>query len=233
MARRELSTLALLVLAATSCGGGATPAESPKPAPSASTAPAEKPAAKPEAAEKTADAGAPAADKESKPQSNLDRPAKDIVLAEDTAFQSNFSASEAGIKADDACREKSEGDPKANADCLRDARAKFPVRIQRFVQKNGIWYWVIMEERGKQYVTLHRTPVEFAEGGPNTVTMRTIGKDEGLAPWGAKTPHEVTITVPNSFSIEIDDPQLGKVNYTAKIGMFPKETPQPDAPKRR
>jgi len=95
-----------------------------------------------------------------------------------------------------------------------------PTFVQRFVQKRKVWYWITYERRGKQLITLHKIPFEFGEDTGNTVTIKPTGKDKGMAPL-SPVPRKVVVTIPNSYSIEMDDPKYGKLRYSAKIGLTP------------
>jgi hypothetical protein len=210
MARRKVSALPLFIAGMVlGCGGGAAPpAEAPDEAqPPAAEA---KPAPPPEEAKAEENTNA----------FQLDRPPRDIVTAEDTSFELNYTASEVGERDEKRCEEESEGDPKANGECKREARKKVPTLIQRFVEKNKVWYWLTYERRGKQLITLHKITFQFGEDTANTVTIKPIGKDKGLAPF-SPVPRKVVITIPNSYSIEMDDAKFGKLRYSAKIGLTP------------
>ena len=230
MARRKVSALPLFIAGMVlGCGGGAAPpAEAPDEAqPPAAEA---KPAPPPETAKAADDAGDASKSDDAKAEKSdqeestnafqLDRPPREIVTAEDTSFELNYTASEVGERDERRCQEESGGDPKANADCKREARKKVPTLIQRFVEKNKVWYWLTYERRGKQLITLHKMTFEFGEDTANTVTIKPIGKDQGLAPL-SPVPRKVVITIPNSYSIEMDDPKFGKLRYSAKIGLTP------------
>jgi len=230
MARRKVSVLPLFIAGMVlGCGGGAAP---PADAPDEAQPPAAqaKPAPPPEKAKAADDAGdasksddgkaKKSAEEENTNAFQLDRPPRDIVTAEDTSFELNYSASEVGERDEKRCEQESGGDPKANGECKRAARNKVPTLIQRFVEKNKVWYWLTYERRGKQLITLHKITFEFGEDTANTVTIKPIGKDQGLAPL-SPVPRKVVITIPNSYSIEMDDAQLGKLRYSAKIGLTP------------
>ncbi len=230
MARRKVSALSLFIAGLVlGCGGGATPpAEAPDEA-QPPAAPA-KPAPPPETAkadDETAEATKSDDGKTEKSEEGadtnafqLDRPPREIVTAEDTSFELNYTASEVGERDEKRCEEESGGDPKANADCKREARNKVPTLIQRFVEKNKVWYWLTYERRGNQLITLHRITFQFGEDAANTVTIKPMGKDQGLAPL-SPVPRKVVITVPNSYSIQMDDPKFGKLSFSAKIGLTP------------
>ena len=75
------------------------------------------------------------------------------------------------------------------------------------------------DKRGDQLVTMHKIPFEFGEVTEQTVALRPTGKDKGLAPLG-RLPRQFVITVPNEYSIEVNDPVHGKLVYEAKIGIL-------------
>jgi hypothetical protein len=235
--------LSALLGAALGCAGGAAPAaQAPEPvatqaapataqpAPAAvQPAPAEQPGPAGQAA-----AAAPSPGKDPKAQAQqdanaasdkeqvfkLDRPPRELITAEDTAFEVNFTSSEIGERTEQQCRAQAGEDMQALTQCKREARDKFPVTIQRFVEKQGTWWWITYERRGKQLVPLHRIPIDFGEETANSVTILPKGKDQGLTPL-SPLPRKVVINVPNSYSIQIQDPQHGMLSYGAKIGLVP------------
>jgi hypothetical protein len=150
----------------------------------------------------------------------LDRPPREIITTEDTTFEFSFTSSEIGEQTEQRCRSEAGDDMQAYAQCKRDAQEKVPVRIQRFAEKRGTWWWITYERRGKQLITLHRIPIDFGEEAPNSVTIVPKGKDQGLAPL-SPLPRKVVVNVPNSYSIQMEDPEYGLLSYSAKIGLIP------------
>jgi hypothetical protein len=149
----------------------------------------------------------------------LVRTPKDIVTAGDTAFVLSFGTSEAGEQADIRCRDKVGDDRSAHQACVEKLRRKVTAKILTFVNKKEQWWWVTYDKRGDQLVTMHKIPFEFGEVTEQTVALRPTGKDKGLAPL-ARLPRRFVITVPNEYSIEVNDPVHGKLVYEAKIGIL-------------
>jgi hypothetical protein len=110
-------------------------------------------------------------------------------------------------------------DRSAHQACVEKLRRKVTAKILRFVNKNEQWWWVTYDKRGDQLVTMHKIPFEFGEVTEQTVALRPTGKDKGLAPL-ARLPRQFVITVPNEYSIEVNDPVHGKLVYEAKIGIL-------------
>ncbi len=216
------------------CGGG-KPAESPEApketAPAAEAKPAEEApksegsAAKPE--EKKAEEKKPeepAAD--SGPTAT--RTPKDILTAPDVVFMLSFNDSDLKKVAEEKCDAQAKGDAKKNAECMSAARKKLDHDGFRFkIDKGGKWYWFTIKRNGNVLVNLHKVPIEFGTETKNTITIKTVGKDEGQAP--GKPPAEVTFTVPNDYQIELKDPKQGKLVYEAKIGIVGGEEPSKPA----
>jgi hypothetical protein len=216
------------------CAGGETPtAQAPEPA-AVQPAPANQPSPVDQAG-----TAAPSPGKDSKAAAQtdanaasdqdkgvadqafkLDRPPRDLITAEDTAFELNYTSSEISQRTEQQCQAQAGDDMQALSECKRDARDKFPVTVQRFVEKQGTWWWITYERRGKQLVPLHRIPIDFGEETANSVTILPKGKDQGLSPL-SPLPRKVLINVPNSYSIQIEDPQYGTLSYSAKIGLIP------------
>jgi outer membrane murein-binding lipoprotein Lpp len=226
MARERLTISAVALSCLWIAGCGADPSRQPEN--QASVDRSARPASKPKAEKK------PAAEKPAEPQPaeteeqpnndpfRLERTPKDIVTAGDTAFVFNFKASEVGSKAEAKCDEQAAGDMKKRAECLSTRQKKFGTKILRFVNKGKgekeDWWWVTYDRRGSQLVTLHKLKFEFGPETKSTIAILPRGKDKGLAPMG-HVPRKVEITVPNEYSIELNDPVHGRLVYEAKIGI--------------
>ncbi len=213
------------------CGGGkpAESAESPAESPSP---PAEKPAAeapKSEAADTKADEKKP---DETKPAEKADsgptatRTPKDILTAPDVVFMLSFNDSDMKKGAEEKCEAQAKGDAKKNADCMAAARKKLDHDGFQFkIDKGGKWYWFTIKRNGNVLVNLHKVPIEFGTETKNSITIKTVGKDEGTKP--GKLPSEVTFTVPNDYQIVVKDPKDGNMVYEAKIGIVAPEGSEP------
>jgi len=218
---------ASLAIGALACSGGGeatSPAQSPTgaapaAAPKASTATSAIPTSEPAPQASATVSSTPTAPPSTTETSSLTHSVKDIVTAPTIAFQFNFNSSEINGVAEGRCNKESNGDPKANADCMQAARTKQGVHVHRFAQKKGTWFWSTYERRDSQMLLLHKFAFEFGEETKNTLEIKPIGKDLGLAPMPA--PRSVIIKCPNDFSIELTDPKLGRMVFDGKLGLIP------------
>lgn len=217
-------------IGALACSGGGeatSPAQSPTAAaptaaPKASAVASASPASAPtsQASATASSTPQPPSSPSDSETSSLSKSVKEIVTAPTVAYQFNFSSSDINGVTEERCNKESKGDPQANADCMRAARDKQGVHIHRFAEKNGAWFWSTYERRGSsQVVLLHKFAFEFGEETKNTLEIKPIGKDQGLAPIPA--PRSLVIKCPNDFSIELTDPKLGKMVFDAKLGLIP------------
>jgi hypothetical protein len=210
------------------CGGTGGPAA---PAPASGISEPSRPAVRPEpvsapsaAASASANPAAPAS-AQAAPSPPSDEPSPyvsqphDIVCGENTSYAFNFRASDVGVRAEKKCRASTDDNPQAYSQCMDTARDKVGVTVLRCLKKDKTWWWVTYERRGKDLVTLHRFPVQFAEETQNSLALRPTDKDTGLAPF-ARVPQKIVIRLPNEYSIELDDATHGKLVYDAKIGMI-------------
>ena len=218
---------ASLAIGALACSGGGeatSPAQSPTgaaptPAPKASTATSARPTSEPAPQASATASTTPKSPTSDNETSRLTLSVKDAVTAPTVAFQFNFNNSEINNVAEDRCNKESNGDPKANADCMQAARKKQGVHVHRFVEKNGTWFWSTYQRRGNQMVLLHKFAFEFGEETKNTLEIKPIGKDLGLAVM--PTPRSLLIKCPDDFSIELTDPKLGRMRFDGKMGLIP------------
>ena len=211
--------LPLLLLVA--CGGSAPPTETPKPADSEAEATPAKEAPKPKAEDSEADADKTDTKKpESKPADNGPKPtrsAQDIITAPDVVFMLAFNESDIKKTAESKCTASSGNDPKKMNACMAKARKGVDIDGYRFKEKDGKWWWLTLRTQGKTVHTLHKFEIEFGPEKEGGITIKPKGKDLGSAP--GRTPSSVTISVPNDYQIELNDPKLGKLVYEAKIGI--------------
>ena len=215
--------LALLLLAA-GCGStqpqpvAAPPAAPPPPAPpppptpvaSATPAPAPEPTAAP----------APVAET---PPSRSQKPI-DMLTARDAAFLLDYANSDVKQRAKDQCDRESKGDPDKLGACLEKARDAFQADVIRFKRdQDNKKDWekkvqlLIYKRNGSALREVAVGTVQLAEEGDDGVKV-TIGKLKGARPLfrGQST---VVIKAPNEYSIEINDPDNGRLRYDAKIGL--------------
>lgn len=168
------------------------------------------------------DAEKPAAPKpEEKPAEpeRLARSPKDIITAPDVVFVFSFSNSEAGEKAQESCAKKSKDNTKKQNECVAKERKKIVNDMLSVSKdKSGKWWWTVARMQGTKLTALHKVEIEFGEEKADTITLKPTGRDKGKKPW-ANPPNQIKLSVPNEFSVVVDDPTYGKMVYEAKIGI--------------
>jgi hypothetical protein len=226
MTRGSKLGVVLLSLAFGACGGASAPqpvATEPKPSVVETKVPPPVEPSPPVDAGAT-DAGEPppaaaptAAPEPAKPE----RSQKPIAMltARDAAFLVDYANSAAKQKAQTACESESKGDAEKQGACLTKAREKFQPDVLRFKKESETKISLIIYKRnGAALKEIWIGGVELSEPSDDTVKVKFVGSQKGARPlWRGKS--EVTINVPNEYSIEIDDPEHGKLRYDAKIGI--------------
>ena len=199
------------------CGGGQAPAQTAPPA----SKPAE-PAAPPKAS-----AAAPSATAESKeppatPPSSGEKPSRpplDTITAPKVAYQINYPSSAPSEAAEKKCSAAAGDDAKVKAACLKKERSEFFADVIRFKKDAQEKVWFITYRRtGATLITLHKTPVTVTNDGDAAVKVQILGDDKAVRVLFPKA-KSFSFRVPNDYSIEIDEPRLGKLIYDAKMDL--------------
>jgi len=200
------------------------PAEKPTSAPadtSKTTAATEPSAAKPSPISESSAAAAPT--HESSRGDGLrkaSRPPTELITGPNVVFVFNFKESAVGIAAQEACERQAADDPRAVRECFDKARSQVPVESVRFVKDKANQYWWVTYNRYKgNLLKWHRVQFMPGQETDSSISLNLVGKDKGIAPL-AHVPHSLAIELPNDYSIVIQDPELGKMAYDAKIGLI-------------
>jgi len=197
------------------------PAPPSPPVAVAAAAPAETAPAPPPAPVASADAAPPAASEpEPAPATAVSKPSRspiDIITSPDTAFVIDYQGSAPLETARRACAEKSGGDPEAQAKCLSEARDAFKADVIRFRKDGTHWAWTVYKRAGNRLDEVTSGRVALTEASPSTVNVKFV-TDKGMRPL-LKNKREAVLTVPNDYSFEIEDSDLGTLKYEAKIGL--------------
>lgn len=149
--------------------------------------------------------------------SSLARSPIAILTSGDTAFLIDYAHSAPIEAARRTCTEKSGGDPEAQAKCLNDARDAFKADVIRFRKDGSQWSWTVYKRAGNRLDEVTSGRVMLSEVSPNSVNIKFL-TDKGVRPL-LKNKRDAVITVPNDYSFEVDDPEWGKLQYEAKIGL--------------
>lgn len=79
--------------------------------------------------------------------------------------------------------------------------------------------WVIYDRKGEQLKEVFSVPIEFEEKGETSIVIKPKGAGKGARPiLGGQ--QSITISIPNDYSIEIEDPKLGHLVYNAKFSLI-------------
>jgi len=218
--------LALFVLAA-GCGAPqpqpvAAPPAAPPPAPLPAPAPVVS-AAPPASAAPAPEPTPPPAPAAETPPTRSQKPI-DMLTARDAAFLVDYANSDVKQRAKDACDRETKGDPDKLGACLEKARDAFQADVIRFKRdQDNKRDWeksvklLIYKRNGSALREVAVGTVQLAEEGTDGVKV-TIGKLKGSRPlFRGQT--NVVIRAPNEYSIEINDPDYGRLAYDAKIGI--------------
>lgn len=159
----------------------------------------------------------------------------DLMTARETAYLIDYQHSGAVEVAKSACAPKSEASlPEASEDeaeqraaerakklddCMKKARDKFSADVLRF-RRDGLGnvQFVVYRRSGSALIEIHVSNVELDESAPDVVRLEIKGGVSGQRPI-MRDRNQFDIKIPNGYSIELDDPQYGKLHYDEKVGL--------------
>lgn len=222
------------ILALPCCGGSSPP---PQPAPPLTRSPSSSPdpTPAPPSAASSQPASPPTAMASATPmptdnaQHNTEAPVMSaaapeqypiaILTAPGTAFLVDYANSDAKTNAVSKCEtEAKPDDPAAKATCLQKAREKFLPDVLVFkTDKRGHATLTIYKRNDTVLQSVFDGVVTLNEKSTSTIEVQ-FKSGKGLRPIfkGAST---AIIQMPNSYSVELDDPEWGHLRYDAKIGL--------------
>ena len=141
-----------------------------------------------------------------------------MLTARDVAFLVEYGSSDARQKAEGDCDQESKGDLAARASCMSKAREKFLPDVLRFDKdQQGKLNLLVYKRNGSSLREVYIGAIEYKDESEDKVKLRFTGREKGTRPIFRRG--DPIITVPNDYSIEIDDGELGKLTYSAKIGL--------------
>lgn len=105
------------------------------------------------------------------------------------------------------------------AACLQKARDQFLADVVRFKKaKNGTWSVFVYRRNDNDLREIYSASVEIADESPTTARLKWKGSERGARPFFRGKPGGI-VTVPNDYTIELEDAQLGRLVYGAKTGL--------------
>jgi hypothetical protein len=225
MTRSQLGVVSVVLFSA--CGGTPPPPAAPPPVAVASAAPVAPASAPPEEAvssEPPSEPAAPAAPSEaptppSEPSSPLGtQKAIDIITARDAAFLIDYNSSAHKPASEERCEKESKGDAEKRAACLTKARDQFQPDVLRFRRDSPTQVSLLVYKRnGSQLTEISVGVVQLSEEGTDGVKLKFKGQKGTRPIWRGRS--EATIRVPNTYTVEFEEPDLGHLRYDAKVGL--------------
>jgi hypothetical protein len=101
---------------------------------------------------------------------------------------------------------------------MEKARSKVPVEFVRFVKEpDGEHWWITYNRYKGNLLKWHKVQFKPGQESEDRLTLNLLGKDKGIAPM-ARVPRELSIELPNDYTIVLNDPENGPMQYDAKIG---------------
>ncbi len=142
-----------------------------------------------------------------------------MLTARDAAFLIDYANSDARAKADADCESEAKGDLQVKGACLEKAREKFLPDVLRFKKdERGKVSLLIYKRSGSTLREIYVAAVELVEETADSLRVKFSGREKGARPLFKSGSDQ--IVVPNDYSLEVDDPALGKLTYNAKIGLL-------------
>jgi hypothetical protein len=143
------------------------------------------------------------------------KPAKPASSEEPATANDQAKAAEAAEAQEAARSEKIEA---VREECMKQAREKFEADVLRFRRNGpGPVQLVISRRNGSAVKELSVTNVELKQISGDTVRVEIKEGGLGQRPI-MKDRSSFDVKIPNGYSIELEDPRLGKLPYIAKVG---------------
>lgn len=160
----------------------------------------------------------------------------DLMLGGETAYLIDWQRSGALELAKSNCTPKFVASPPVNEtqeqadqrideqakkfdECVLKARERFVADVLRF-RRDGLGHveFVVYRRNGSSLKELYVGKVELDQPSTETVKVAVKGASVGQRPI-MRERSQFEIRMPNSYSIELDDPQYGKLYYDEKVGL--------------
>lgn len=182
-------------------------------------------AAEPKAAEAPVAEAAPAEEEQptSETEAEPASPPSERLTEPDIAFAFDYNSSGMREKHDEKCQKVSGDDPAKMAKCREKERAQFKADVLYFEKDpEGKLFFVVFQRSGTTLKEIFRSPFEFENEGKNSITLKLSRGYPALNNGSQSLP----LSVPDEYTVEIDDPQKGKLPYRSKQGLIEAKKPQ-------
>lgn len=107
----------------------------------------------------------------------------------------------------------------ARLQCIKEARERFEADVIRF-RRDGLGHIKLMIYRrsGESLKELYSANVELDDSQAHKVKVVVKEPGSGKRPI-MKDRSKFELLLPNDYSVQLEDPQYGKLSYTAKVGL--------------
>jgi hypothetical protein len=142
----------------------------------------------------------------------------DVITARDAAYLVDYPSSAHKQTSEARCDKEAKEDAEKRAACLTKARDQFQADVLRFKKDaSGKVSLLVYKRNGSVLTEVSTGAVELTQEGADGVKMKFKGQ-KGTRPLWRGRP-EAIIRVPNGYTVEFDDPDLGHLRYDAKVGL--------------
>ncbi len=154
---------------------------------------------------------------EPEPAKKPPRPSE-IITATGVIFMVDYQASDIADAAKQKCGDEAGDDMDARAECLKRERDGFKADAMRFKQKRGAdeVRWIIYRRDGEAFKEVHNGRYQFAAETTKSVDLKLKGGGMGARPLFAGR-SKITLSVPSTYNMIIDDPRYGRLVYKARF----------------
>lgn len=130
----------------------------------------------------------------------------------------NYNASPAKEKVTQACAGKAGDDAAALAACVEKERSKLVSDVLVFEKsEKGATTWKTYKRTGNQLVEVSVSQVDVGADTPERIELKIKSETGTRQLFAGKK--QVVILSESDSSIAVDDPQLGRLVYEARVGL--------------
>jgi hypothetical protein len=155
---------------------------------------------------------------EASADSELTRSPREILTTAGAAFVIDYGASGLKEAAETKCDGAHADDAAARAACMTKARDAFQADVLAFTKAGSSYYLVTYKRKSTALIEVHKVLVDFADETKTGITVKLKGSEQGQRAI-FKRARQIAVSLPNTYSIVLAEPDLGELHYDAKIGL--------------
>ena len=149
--------------------------------------------------------------------------ASEVLTAPKVAFLVDYAGSDVKAKAQAACeKDPKNSEPAAKSACMQKARNQFLPDVLVFQKDKKDHVTLTIYKRNESALKeVYVAPVAFSNVTAHSVQLKFKGGGSGQRAL-FRSSNSPTLSLPNDYTIEIDDSDFGKLRYDAKVGFVDK-----------